>query len=305
MIISASRRTDIPSYYSDWFINRLKDGYVYVRNPVNYRQVSNVPLSPDLVDCIVFWTKDVRPMINKLVIIEKMGFDRYYFQYTITPYGRTIESNIDSKKNIISSVLSLRDKIGRERIVWRYDPIIINKRFDIAFHVKSFEGFCRRLHKSCDHVIVSFIDIYSHIKKIYEHPREEDVFYLSTQIKEICASYGLPVQSCCENGLVKHGIPHGSCIDKQLIAKICGRELKLKKDNNQRKNCLCCESIDVGTYNTCLNGCTYCYANKGKSLSMYYDEYSPLLCSTLSDEDNLYDRNVVSCLNKYNQLSLF
>jgi len=292
LVISASRRTDIPAYYSDWFINRLKEKFVYVKNPMNVKQVAKIPLTNDLVDCIVFWTKDARPLMKKLFDINDMGFEHYYFQYTVTPYDNSVEKNVKNKDDIISSVAALSEIIGKERIVWRYDPIIINDNFDTSFHIKMFENYCSRLHNHCNYVMVSFVDVYRHIKKFYNRPDESEIPILSKAIKEICKSYNLQITSCCESGFAENGILQGSCIDKNLIEQICGESLKIKRDNNQRESCLCCESLDIGAYNTCLHGCTYCYANKGKLVADNYNAESPLLCGSLRAEDKLYDRKV-------------
>ena len=133
MIICASRRTDIPAFYSDWFVNRLKAGYVYVKNPMNPTQISKIPLNTTVVDCITFWTKNAAPMMDNLDIIDVMGYS-YYFQWTMTPYGKDIEPNLPDKGRIIDNFKALSDKIGSYRTVWRYDPVIINRQLTIEYH---------------------------------------------------------------------------------------------------------------------------------------------------------------------------
>lgn len=137
MILSVSRRTDIPAFYSDWFMNRLREGFVYVRNPMNYKQVSNVVLNPEVVDCIVFWTKNPEKLMNHLDEIDQMGY-QYYFQFTITPYNHSIEPSLPPKARIIETFKRLSNKIGKEKVVWRYDPIILNEELTIEHHVRSF-----------------------------------------------------------------------------------------------------------------------------------------------------------------------
>ena len=135
MIISASRRTDIPAFYSEWFLNRIKEGFLDVRNPMNNRQVSRLPLSPELVDCIVFWTKNPIPMLPKLDGLRKYC---YYFQFTLTGYGRDIETNLpDKRKELIPAFQELSDRIGPERVIWRYDPILVSDRYSAAYHIKA------------------------------------------------------------------------------------------------------------------------------------------------------------------------
>lgn len=124
MILSASRRTDIPCYYSEWFINRLKAGYVFTRNPMNHAQISRINLSPDIVDCIVFWTKDPANMLDRLHILDEIGY-KYYFQFTLTPYGKEIECSLREKSQIIETFIKLSETIGKDKVLWRYDPIIL------------------------------------------------------------------------------------------------------------------------------------------------------------------------------------
>ena len=130
MIISASRRTDIPAFYGEWFINRLKAGEVLVRNPMNTKQVTRVYLSPDKVDCIVFWTKNPSDFIKYLPEIDSMGY-KYYFLFTLTSYDKSVEVNVDKKMNIIDIFKRLTDTIGKEKVIWRYDPIVLTSVFDL------------------------------------------------------------------------------------------------------------------------------------------------------------------------------
>ena len=143
MIISASRRTDIPTYYSEWFFNRLKDGFVYVRNPMNIHQISKIPLSPDVVDGIVFWTKNPTPMLNRL---DELNQYIYYFQFTLNSYSVDVEPNIPSKNNIvIPTFQKLSQKIGKDKVVWRYDPIFFNQKYTLDYHVKYFRMLADKL----------------------------------------------------------------------------------------------------------------------------------------------------------------
>ena len=163
MILSVSRRTDIPSFYSDWFFNRLKEGFLYVRNPMNPQQVSRIDLSPELVDCIVFWTKNPEPMLERLNELE--GYN-YYFQFTLTGYGRDIEMNVPHKKNVMLPVFQrLSDKIGSKKVIWRYDPIMFNNTYTPEYHVKAFEQIASALNGYTKRCIISFVDTYTKNKK--------------------------------------------------------------------------------------------------------------------------------------------
>ena len=158
MIISASRRTDIPAFYSDWFFNRIKEGYVLVRNPMNIHQVSKIKLSPDVVDCIVFWTKNPKPMLDKL---DELKDYRYYFQFTLNSYSNDIEPNVPSKsEEIINTFKQLSDLIGRDRVIWRYDPIILSEKYTVQYHIKYFEKLSQILNGSFNKCVISFVDFY-------------------------------------------------------------------------------------------------------------------------------------------------
>lgn len=311
MILSVSRRTDIPNYYSEWFFNRIKDGYLYVRNPMNAHQVSKINISPDVVDCIVFWTKNPEPMISKLELLEQY---QYYFQFTLTGYGRDIEPGLPDKKGRLIPVFQrLSEKIGKERVVWRYDPIIITDVYSKEYHLKAFREIASRLNGYCTTVVISFVDLYTKIRKnmkdikiVEEKP--EDLIGLSSAIAEIAKSNGMEVVTCAEAiDLSSCGIKHGSCIDQKMVEKITGYPIHIKKDKNQRPECGCVESVETGAYHTCLNGCIYCYANENnervKKNTALYDINSPILCSKITKEDKVTERAVKS--NREGQLSLF
>lgn len=309
MILSASRRTDIPCWYSDWFINRLKAGFALVRNPVNAKQISRIALSPEKVDCIVFWTKDFQNMMDKLPLLDEMGY-RYYVQFTVTPYGNSVETALRPKEDILRTFEALSKKIGRRRVLWRYDPILLTDLYDAAYHKKQFEGLCRRLCASTESVTVSFVDFYQKqgIKQPYRAPDEGETAELSQSLAHTARRYGMIPKACCERPeLSAYGIEKASCIDKAVIERICGAKLRLGSDKNQRPGCGCCESIDIGLYGTCQNGCIYCYANRGTEAArrrfMEHDPHGALLYGKVQDGDVIKDRAVQSCLQ--DQLSLF
>lgn len=309
MILSVSRRTDIPNYYSDWFIARIKDGFLYVRNPMNVHQISKIDLSPEVIDCIVFWTKNPVNMIEKLEDLQKY---MYYFQFTLTGYGKDIEPNLPNKREeLIPTFKRLSEKIGKERVIWRYDPILISKRYTINYHLKAFEQIASSLADYTEKVVISFVDIYS---KTQRNTREldirqitkEEMIEVAGEMARIASKYNLIIETCAEQiSLQEVGIGHGSCIDKKLIERLLGCKLIAKKDKNQREECGCFESVEVGTYNTCLNGCKYCYANfndsKVEESIKLYNRDSALLCGNISSDDRITERKVKSM--KDNQVS--
>ena len=281
MIISVSRRTDIPAYYSDWFFNRISEGFVSVRNPRNYHQVRQIALSPDMVDGIVFWTKNPAPMLNRL---DKLQDYMYYFQFTITPYGKDIEPNVPQKNtDILSSFKQLSEIIGADRIIWRYDPILINAKYTADYHIQAFEKIARELRNHTRKVTISFIDaeykaVKSNIGKLNlaEFSAEMKI-ELAETLSSIAHSYGLTIDACAQNiDFQKYGIGRAACVDVQCFEKLLGRSLDIKKDKNQRAECGCASSIDIGMYNTCMNGCMYCYANYiQKAVIGNYKKHNP------------------------------
>ncbi|MHB1154202.1 MAG: DUF1848 domain-containing protein [Eubacteriales bacterium] len=308
MILSASRRTDIPCYYSAWLMNRLKAGYALTRNPMNYAQLTKIPLTPDVTDCIVFWTKDAANIMPALKTIDNMGY-KYYFQFTLTPYDRMIEKNLRDKSDIENTFIALSGILGKERVLWRYDPIILNDFISIDYHREQFIRFCDRLYRYTDSVTISFADVYAkHPTKLVRGITGDEMTELGSFIGQTAKEYGLAAKACSEKAdLASYGIEKASCIDKAVIEKICGFTLDLRADKNQREYCGCYESIDIGAYNTCLNGCVYCYANSGTSSTerrhSLHDPESELLAGSVGEGEKITERKVKT--HKRNQIKLF
>lgn len=294
MIISASRRTDIPAFYGEWFINRLKAGEVLVRNPMNTKQVTRVYLSPDKVDCIVFWTKNPGDFIKYLPQIDSMGY-KYYFLFTLTSYDQSVEVNVDKKKKIIDIFKQLSDAVGKEKIVWRYDPILFTSIFDKDYHFKWFEYLAQNLSGYTDECIISFLSFYNKVKRNMRDiecvlPEMAMIELFAEHFSGTSKKHGITLYTCShEFELDKYGIGHAKCVDDQIIEKITGKILRLKKDKSQREECGCMESKDIGAYNSCNHGCIYCYANYSEekvSLNVSgYDPYSPMLCDSLTGNE--------------------
>ena len=311
MIISASRRTDIPSFYSDWMFNRLKEGYVCVRNPMNIHQISQISLSPDVVDGIAFWTKNPTPMLERIHELDKYT---YYFQFTLNSYGKDVEKNIPSKNDvIIPTFKKLSSIIGKERIVWRYDPILINEHYTIEYHKKYFKKLCESLSNYTEKCTVSFIDLYKNternIQPLNIHiPLNDEVIDLMDFFSTVAKDNGIYIDTCAEEyDLSSLNVEHACCIDKQRLERIGNYQLKIGKDKNQRGVCGCIESIDIGMYNTCENGCMYCYANfNGEMARKNHEKHnplSPLISGKIEDDDKVNIRNVKSNID--GQLQLF
>ena len=311
MIISASRRTDIPTYYSEWFFNRLREGYVLVRNPMNARHISRISLSPEAVDGIVFWTKNPVPMLSRLGELEPYP---YYFQFTLTAYGRDVEPNLPGKNGVlIPAFQELSRMAGRERVVWRYDPIFLSDRYTVEYHCRYFRVLAAKLGEYTEKCTVSFLDFYRstarnmrslHIREMTAAQQRE----MMERFSEIAGEYGLYIDTCSEAiSLEDLGISHASCVDRERLERIGGYRLKVGRDRNQRKECGCAASVDIGAYDTCRNGCLYCYATdsppRAAERVRAHRPDSPILFGTVGPEDVIREREAVSLREQ--QLSLF
>ncbi len=319
MILSASRRTDIPGYYSEWFVNRLKEGYALTRNPMNRVQVSKIILSPDTIDCIVFWTKDPANMMDKLDQITAMGY-HYYYQFTLTPYGlcpdgvypyglcpdgvypygKEIERNLRDKKDIIKTFQQLSNTIGKDRVLWRYDPILINEEITIQYHLEMFKTLCQELKDYTNICTISFADVYNKLSKRVKEQiigviTEEQMHYIAFAFADIARNHGIELRACSEQiDLSPEGIRPAACIDRNIAEKVCGHAILVKKDKNQRPECGCLQSVDIGAYNTCKNGCVYCYANHSDTSinnnCSKHDPNSAILIGTVGEDEKITNR---------------
>ena len=291
MIISASRRTDIPAFYSEWFENRIDAGYLLVRNPRNAHQIKEVSLKPDDVDVIVFWTRNSRNTYPVLKKLDAIGI-KYYFQYTITGYPRIFEKSVPSPHQAIRDFSKLSDTIGSGRVVWRYDPILLSNTLHFDEHKRLFSKIASSLEGKTKRVVISFADFYKKTERgllkvkgetFIDITRATDLMLELTRfMSDEAKARGMRITSCAEHvDLSSVGIGHGKCIDENIIFEEFGIQLSPKKDTGQREACGCIKSIDIGEYNTCLHGCTYCYAtfsdNSVESNRKKHDPSSPFL----------------------------
>lgn len=285
MIISASRRTDIPARWTEWFLRRVRDGFAVARNPVNPRQERRVSLRPEDVDAIVFWTKNPAPLLPRLAELDGYA---YYFQFTVTPYSPDIEPGVpDKEKEITPLFRRLADTVGPERVIWRCDPLLVGGRWGVDFHLKSFEKFARAFEGFTRRCVFSFLDHYRGMSRAaralgFRAPDEAEKLALARELAPMARARGMTLESCAEDiDLEQFGIKHTSCIDAALIEKITGRPLAPGKDKNQRRHCRCAPAADIGAYDTCPNGCKYCYAThsakKTAANIANHDENAPYL----------------------------
>ncbi len=312
MIISATRRTDIPSFYGEWFINRLKEGYVLIQNPYNENRYSWANLSREAVDIILFWTKNPLPFFKYLDTIEDMKYP-YCFHFTLTPYGKDVEKGLPNKQDLIESFITLSKRIGKNNMIWRYDPIFLDDKHTIEYHKKMFSNMAKQLAPYANRCIVSFIDNYKNVmtrmgKDPTYNMTTENMHSLAEVISNIAKEHSLPIFTCAEKiDVSKFGIVPGACIDKSSIEDILQAPINCKRDKNQRDECLCIESIDIGTYNCCANGCNYCYALQSEESSINnmkkHNPLSPVLIGEVNPNAIITGRESKSIIE--NQLNLF
>ena len=278
-----------------------------VPNPRAPNRLGRVDLSPDKVDCIVFWTKNPAPMLDKLDRIEAMGH-KFYFQFTLTAYGKTIERNVPPETELTSVFAELAHRLGPERIVWRYDPVLLDSAHSIHWHYEHFYGLCEKLHPFTHRCIVSFIHPYRHIANRFQKVLPEDRIAVASELPKIAGKYGLSLFACAEEtDLMEYGVGRSSCIDLELIEQLVGYGIRARKDTGQRPACTCIESVDIGIYDTCTNECAYCYAttnpNTALRRSLNHDPDAPMLTGYPAGDEIIRDRTTKS--QKTHQLRIF
>lgn len=294
MIISASRRTDIPAFYSEWLMNRVRAGFCTVPNPFNPKQVSRVSLIREDVDCLVFWTRNPKPLLRHLDELDRLGYS-YYFLYTLVDYPRPIELATPSVSSATATLRELSDRIGPKRVVWRYDPILFGDLGSVSYHRDRFARLARELKGHTKRVVVSVVDIYRRMsRRLRELAAQgsniedergiepEELAELMTSLSHSARENRMEIASCAEElDLGQFGIRAGHCIDADLISDLFGIDLTARKDPSQRKACGCMVSRDIGMYDSCVFGCQYCYATssmeRAKENRRLHDPVSPSL----------------------------
>lgn len=286
MILNVSGRCDIVAFYTDWFFKRLEEGFVDVRNPFYPKQVSRIYF--DDVEAIVFCTKNPIPIVKKLEKIQKP----ILFHVTLTPYKKDIEPNVVSKKKVIEAIQKISKIIGAENIYVRYDPILLNDRYTISYHIKSFERVCTLLDGSIKHIIISFVDDYKNVRNNSQELNlkefaKEDYQEIGKNFSRIASLHNITVQTCFEKeNLVEYGFLKRDCVDGNLAFRLTGKT-NFKKW--KARGCSCIEMVDIGVYNCCNHFCKYCYANydekKVNENMKNHDPNSSLLIGRLESDD--------------------
>ncbi len=287
MIINASQRTDIPSFYSEWFYNRVREGFVCVRNPFNTSSVVRYKISPSAVDGIIFTTKNPRPMISTLSCIS--SYNPYFF-VTITPYESDIEPNVPHYADAASSLISLSAIVGKNALCWRYDPVLITEKYSISYHIKVFTELCKILENSVSSCTLSFVQLYDKTKRNFPGIREvhmDEKIELLSHIVPAALKYGIRVKTCAvPDELTIEGLQKEGCITRSVFESFTGIRVPRMSGGAKRKNCLCdLPTRDIGEYNSCLHGCLYCYANYDHKLVKknyeHHDPSSPILIGSI------------------------
>ena len=288
MILNVSGRCDIVAFYSKWLMNRIRAGFVDVRNPFNPKMVSRIYF--DDVDAFVFCTKNPMPLLDILNKIDKPVI----LQVTLTPYKQDIEMNVPSKKLIIEAIRKCSEIVGIDQISVRYDPILLNDQIDADYHSRAFERMCTLLEGSVKQIIVSFIDPYKNVKKNEDILKlrdftENDYQEIGISFSESAKKHGMSVQTCFEErDLVEYGFKKGACVSHELAYQLTG---KMYKDwtVRQGKKCGCVQMADIGVYNSCPHFCRYCYAiyddDQVKRNFKNHDPDSSLLIGRLKEDD--------------------
>lgn len=288
MILFASGRTDIPAFYSNWFINRVKAGFVDVRNPFNQNLVSRINFSD--VDLIMFCSKNPLPMIDKLKILKVPVL----FHVTITPYSKDVEPNIPDKRLIIEGVKKLSLVLGIDNVVLRYDPIFLSDKYNVDYHIRAFDKLCKNLNGYVNKIIVSFMDEYKNVrinKNIlkYRTFTREDYKKIGEAFSKSAMDNGMSVQTCFEDeDLTEYGFVKGECLSHELAYILTGKKFKSSNVRKEKK-CECVQMVDIGDYNSCMHMCKYCYANYDeKAVSSNFerhDDNSSLLIGSVQSDD--------------------
>ena len=308
MVINTGMRTDIPAFYSTWLLNRIKEGYVIVRNPYYRNQVTKYSLSPDVVDCLAFCTKNPHPLIEHLSEFDK--YNQFWF-VTITPYGKDIEPNVPDKKQVIEDFKKLSNHIGVDSVALRYDPICINKKFDVEMHIKCFEKLLSQLKGYTHDCTISFLDLYEKVKKNapdLRPPNEEEERKIAEAFSKIGKENDITIHCCCEKTYLKdYGIDITGCMSQEIVEKAIHNKLNIKKRQSQRTACNCVLGNDIGEYNTCGHLCKYCYANTSKELvkenMKKHIPTSPFLIGKEEPKDIIKEAKQISWIELDNQLS--
>lgn len=308
MILNTGGRTDTVQYYSEWLLNRFREGYVLSRNPLFPNVINRIELSPDTIDVVVFCSKDYAPILDRLHEIS----DRFkcYYHYTITAYDTDIEPNVPSIEQSVETLKQLSAQVGKEKVAWRYDPVLLTEKYTIEKHFETFDYMARELSPYVDRCIFSFVEMY---KKLAVNMPElqpisnDNKLLLVKGLGAIAKQYGLYLQTCAsKDDYLQFGVHHSGCMTTEIFSRALGLNFKHQAHKGNRIGCACMESRGLGDYNSCPNGCRYCYANKdhAKAAENYrrHNPKSPLLLGDVLPTDTIKPAVQKSLIDKWGTL---
>lgn len=311
MIIQTGMRTDIPAFYLKWFLNRIKEEYVLVRNPYNSSQVTKYSLSPEVVDLIAFCTKNPEPMLSHMDVLKPYG--QYWF-VTITPYGKDIEPNVPEKEKVMEDFKRLSEIVGIDSMGWRYDPIFIDGKHSVEWHISEFEKMAETLSGYTKSCVISFIDIYKKVERNFPDAREvskQNRITLGKEFIRIAGKYGMTIRPCAEgNELEAFGADCSGCMTVNTFETALHSHLDVpKRKNNQRNGqCACLLGVDIGVYDTCGHLCKYCYANTNvafvKENMRKHNPTSPFLLGGNMPGDVIHEAKQKSWIDRQMRLEI-
>ena len=309
MIINTGQRTDIPAFYSKWFMNRIREGYVLVRNPYYPELVTKFLLNPEVVDVIGFCTKNPRPMLPYLEELKPFG---QFWYVSITGFEQDYEPNVPPIDQVIEDFKTLSNAIGPSSVGWRYTPIILDQKYTKQRHIETFEHIASSLEGYTELVAFGFVDLYPKMMKLHPDIFDTDdatKIEIALAMQAIAKKHHMQLRLCSkEKWLAQYGIDVEGCMRVQDYEKSIDASLEIKQKMEARKNyCACYLSNDIGAYNSCLHLCRYCYANGSESTIRQnyanHDDASPLLIGHLGPEDKVRLAKQESFKNK--QITLF
>jgi len=275
MIVSASYRSDIPAFYSAWFLNRLEAGFCRVVNPYG-GQVHEIALAPEAVAGFVFWTRNPGPFRAALAEVARRGFP-FVVQITATGYPRALEASVLAPERIVALVEDIHASYGPRAVVWRYDPVLITSATPPDWHRRNFTALARAFVGKVDEVVFSFAHIYAKTRSNLNHaaqshdftwddPADDDKRALLAELAAIARDLGFKPTLCAQPDLLSPGLEPARCIDAERLSDVAGRPIAARTKGN-RPGCLCAESRDIGAYDSCPHGCVYCYAVRRPELA--------------------------------------
>lgn len=302
MILNTGGRTDTVNYFSEWLLNRFAAGYAYSRNPFHPDVVNRIDLNPRTIDVVEFCSKNYRPILSRLhEITERFNC---HFHYTITAYDKDIEPNVPGIDESVETLRDLSAQVGKEKIIWRYDPVLLTGKYTIEQHFATFDYMAGRIAPYVSRCLFSFVVWYKKLHLPELQPisgRQKEL--IAKGLGEMAAKHHLYIQTCgTKESYEQYGIHHSGCMTRAVYEHSLGLHFKKVAERGNRPGCRCMESRGLGDYNTCLNGCRYCYANydheKARENYRLHDPESPLMIGHLRPTDKIVPLHQESCLDR-------